>query len=83
MLRRLITGKKNNPTKLGRWGTNKAFLQHDFSNHDHCGSEVCEKYFQKKFEKDNLDKNIKKNKVKYEVDEIDENNIYYIPFTTF
>lgn len=83
MIRRLLTGKKDKPIKLGRWGTNKVFLQQDQSNHDHCGSEICGKYFQKKSEKNNLDKNIKKNKVKYTVDEIDENNIYYIPFTTF
>tara|TARA_B100001093_G_scaffold299276_1_gene285366 strand:+ start:548 stop:799 length:252 start_codon:yes stop_codon:yes gene_type:complete len=83
MIRRILTGKKDIPIKLGRWGTNEAFLQTDLSNHDHCGSEICGKYFQKKSKEKNLDINTKKNKVKYKVDEIDENNIYYIPFTTF
>tara|TARA_B100001093_G_C26448668_1_gene851312 strand:+ start:202 stop:417 length:216 start_codon:yes stop_codon:yes gene_type:complete len=69
MLRRLLTGKKNNPIKLGRWGTNKAFLQQDQSNHDHCGSDVCKTYFDK-------NKNIQSDKNNKEQSE------YFLPFTT-
>ena len=55
MLRKLFFKKKNNPIKLGRWGTsinrendhenneknNENYLQADLSNHDHCGSDIC------------------------------------------
>ena len=41
--------KKNTITKLGRWGVtydNQVLEKRiNWANHDHCGSEICEKYF--------------------------------------
>ena len=41
--------KKTKPTKLGRWGVtyDSQVLEKriNWANHDHCGSEVCEKHF--------------------------------------
>ena len=44
--------KSKIPYKLGRWniGEPVAVIQKkaDWANHDHCGSELCEQYFEKK-----------------------------------
>jgi hypothetical protein len=44
--------KSKVPYKLGRWniGEPVAVIQKkaDWANHDHCGSELCEQYFEKK-----------------------------------
>tara|TARA_Y100000996_G_C22526401_1_gene644594 strand:+ start:298 stop:612 length:315 start_codon:yes stop_codon:yes gene_type:complete len=41
--------KKTKPTKLGRWGVtyDSQVLEKriNWANHDHCGSEICEKHF--------------------------------------
>ena len=68
---RLLMRKKSNPLKLGRWNTikeqnNKNSIisiekNIDWANHDHCGSEICEKYFDKYFiNEKNKSINIKK-----------------------
>tara|TARA_S200000501_G_C20368335_1_gene545076 strand:+ start:298 stop:576 length:279 start_codon:yes stop_codon:yes gene_type:complete len=51
---RMLFKKKNIPLKLGRWNTviqqndnNYIEKNIDWANHDHCGSEICEKYFDK------------------------------------
>ena len=64
MLSRLL--KKSKPIKLGRWSvTNDIKIQEqriNWANHDHCGSEICEKKFHKeKNEKKETQKNIKIN----------------------
>ena len=67
MIRRLLFKKTIKKIKLGRWGTEASFLQSDFSNHDHCGSKVCQTYFVKK-------KSIPKKK------KIDKKTLYLYPF---
>jgi hypothetical protein len=41
--------KKSKPLKLGRWGVTyhgpTLEKRINWANHDHCGSEVCEKHF--------------------------------------
>ena len=77
---RLLIRKKSNPLKLGRWNTviqnnNDNYKNYidkniDWANHDHCGSEICEKYFDNyslidKNGKDNEnDKNDKNDEIK-------------------
>ena len=50
---------------LGRWRVDKEKFEEDkiidWANHDHCGSEICEKYFDKYFiNEKNKSINIKK-----------------------
>ena len=53
MLSRLL--RKSKPIKLGRWSvTDDIKIQEqriNWANHDHCGSEICEKGFDNKKEK--------------------------------
>lgn len=62
MLSRLL--KKTKPIKLGRWSvTNDIKIQEKriyWANHDHCGSEICEKKLHKNKQKE------KRNSVKME-----------------
>lgn len=68
MLSRIF--KKTTPIRLGRWAvTNDVNVQEyriNWANHDHCGSEVCEKLLEKKSEK-------KEKKREKDVD-------YYLPY---
>tara|TARA_B000000557_G_C20627744_1_gene380922 strand:+ start:176 stop:400 length:225 start_codon:yes stop_codon:yes gene_type:complete len=61
MLSRIF--KKTTPIRLGRWAvTNDVNVQEyriNWANHDHCGSEICEK----KFTKEKKEKKEKKTKV--------------------
>ena len=65
MLSRLL--RKSKPIKLGRWRvTDDIKIQEqriNWANHDHCGSEICEKGFDKKEKKQEkkFNKNIKIN----------------------
>ena len=65
--------KKTRPIVLGRWGVTyeKEILDKriNWANHDHCGSEICEKYFSDK------DKG-KKEKEK----ENNKDTEYYLPY---
>ena len=70
--------KKNTITKLGRWGV--TYDHHvlekriNWANHDHCGSEICENYFNNennsernsKTKTNNTDKNAKKETTSWE-----------------
>lgn len=67
MLRKIFLKKTNKKIKLGRWGTDASFLQSDFSNHDHCGSKVCQTFF---VEKNSIPKKQK----------IDKRTLYLYPF---
>ena len=68
MLSRLL--RKPKPIKLGRWRvTDDIKIQEqriNWANHDHCGSEICEKKFDKNKQKEK--KEIQKN-IKINVDE--------------
>lgn len=89
--------KKTKPTKLGRWDVtyDAQILEKriNWANHDHCGSEVCEKHFvNEKKEKvkswtKRLEEKKKKlnsakmsNDLKKNEDENDEINFYYVPY---
>ena len=68
--------KKQNPVKLGRWNItyDNATLEKkiNWANHDHCGSELCDKHFI-----DNQEiKTEKKTEKKIEKDK----QMYYIPY---
>jgi hypothetical protein len=69
-----IIKKTNLQPKLGRWGVTyeEKILDKriNWANHDHCGSEVCEKLLEKKSEKKSEKKEKKEEK---DVD-------YYLPY---
>lgn len=70
MLRLLFNRKRlREPMKLGRWGIHNDFKQVDFSNHDHCGSKICERYF------------VKREKQRNSFAAIDKETLYLYPFT--
>tara|TARA_X000000950_G_scaffold159369_2_gene195234 strand:- start:30334 stop:30597 length:264 start_codon:yes stop_codon:yes gene_type:complete len=63
--------RKAKPIKLGRWAvTNDVKVQEqriNWANHDHCGSEICEKKFtEKNKEVENWDEYLKNKKQKKE-----------------
>lgn len=80
--------------KLGRWGVTyeKPVLDKriNWANHDHCGSEVCEKHFSKHKEVENWEKFLKeKKKAKNpeqktssskKKDDDDDDFYYYVPY---
>ena len=76
MLRNLF--KKQYPVKLGRWNIiydNEIIDKKiNCANHDHCGSELCDKHFISKKEN-----NMKKEKIKKKINS-QENDLYYKPF---
>ena len=89
--------KKTKPTKLGRWSVtyDSQVLEKriNWANHDHCGSEVCEKHFVKeKKEVESWTKRLEEkrkaklkstqilNGSKKNGDEDDEINFYYVPY---
>ena len=87
MFRNLLK-KRNFQPKLGRWGVTYEEKVLDkrinWANHDHCGSEVCEKHFikEKESQKDKV-KNKKNNDVSNKVTkkkDDDEEIFYYIPY---
>lgn len=53
--------KKTKPIVLGRWGVTyeKKILEKriNWANHDHCGSEICERYFSEKEKSKEKEKN--------------------------
>lgn len=70
MIRNLFK-RKNLQPKLGRWGVTyeKPVLDKriNWANHDHCGSEICEKKFtEKNKEVENWDEYLKNKKQKKE-----------------
>tara|TARA_B100000123_G_C25531362_1_gene341105 strand:+ start:201 stop:443 length:243 start_codon:yes stop_codon:yes gene_type:complete len=72
--------KKQNPVKLGRWNItyDNATLEKkiNWANHDHCGSELCDKHFI-----DNQEKKTEKKKEKKKEKKIEEDKqMYYIPY---
>ena len=84
--------KRTKPIILGRWGITYEQRVLDkrinWANHDHCGSEICEKYFND-IEKDKdkvRDKDKNKEKVKEREEEFknirgDEQDMeYYLPY---
>ncbi len=87
MFRNLLK-KRNFQPKLGRWGVTYEEKVLDkrinWANHDHCGSEVCEKHFikEKESQKDKV-KNKKNNDVSNKgtkKKDDDEEIFYYIPY---
>ena len=74
-----IIKKTNLQPKLGRWGVtyeeNVLEKRINWANHDHCGSEVCEKLLEKKHEKKG-NKQDKENKQEIKEKVID----YYLPY---
>ena len=62
----------------------------NWANHDHCGSDVCEKHFTKNKEVENWDEYLKKKKKKKNTeassskkdddDDDDDDLYYYIPY---
>tara|TARA_B100001093_G_scaffold511705_1_gene580145 strand:+ start:1229 stop:1522 length:294 start_codon:yes stop_codon:yes gene_type:complete len=95
MFRNLLR-KKNFQPKLGRWGVTyeKKVLDKriNWANHDHCGSELCEKHFikGKDSEEDEVkkwDEYLKKKKKNNNISnkggkkkDDDEETFYYIPY---
>ena len=91
MIRKLFK-RKNLQPKLGRWGVtyDKPILDKriNWANHDHCGSEVCEKHFTNNKEVENWDEYLKKKKKNTEAsstkkdddDDDDDDNYYYVPY---
>ena len=94
MIRNLFK-RKNLQPKLGRWGVTyeKPVLDKriNWANHDHCGSEVCEKHFTNNKEVEGWDEYLKKKKKKKKKnnteassskkdDDDDDNFYYYVPY---
>ncbi|MBL96277.1 MAG: hypothetical protein CMF52_00510 [Legionellales bacterium] len=93
MIRNLFKRKSLQP-KLGRWGVTyeKPVLDKriNWANHDHCGSEVCEKHFSDKKHKEveNWDEYLKEKKKKKKPkpssskkdDDDDDDFYYYVPY---
>lgn len=82
MLRFLF--KKQYPVKLGRWNIiydNEIIDKKiNWANHDHCGSDLCDKHFISKKENDiKKENNMKKEKSKKKTNG-EENDLYYKPF---
>jgi hypothetical protein len=73
--------KSNLQPKLGRWGV--TYEEHildkriNWANHDHCGSEICEKFFD---DKDKEKKEKGKQKVKKNVKGDEQDMEYYLPY---
>lgn len=80
MIRNLFK-RKNLQPKLGRWGVTyeKPVLDKriNWANHDHCGSEVCEKHFTKNKE---VEKKKKNNTEASSSKKDDDDDDYYIPY---
>ena len=72
-----IIKKTNLQPKLGRWGVtyekNVLDKRINWANHDHCGSEICEKLLEKKKEEEEKEKmkNVKGDEQDME---------YYLPY---
>tara|TARA_Y100000816_G_scaffold236412_1_gene182271 strand:- start:171 stop:419 length:249 start_codon:yes stop_codon:yes gene_type:complete len=74
--------RKQNPLKLGRWNItyDNATLEKkiNWANHDHCGSELCDKQFiNDKLKNIKKEKKIKQDKDK---DKDKDKELYYIPY---
>ena len=89
MIRNLFK-RKNLQPKLGRWGVTyeKPVLDKriNWANHDHCGSEVCEKHFTNNKEVEDWDEYLKKKKKKKITEassskkDDDDDIYYYVPY---
>ena len=91
LFKRNLFKRKNLQPKLGRWGVTyeKPVLDKriNWANHDHCGSEVCEKHFSDKKHKEveNWEKEKKKKKKpkpssSKKDDDDDDDFYYYVPY---
>ena len=92
MFKNLLKKSRNLQPKLGRWGVTYDLATLDkrinWANHDHCGSEVCEKHFTNNKEVENWDEYLKKKKKNTEAsstkkdddDDDDDDNYYYVPY---
>ena len=89
MIRNLFK-RKNLQPKLGRWGVTyeKPVLDKriNWANHDHCGSEVCEKHFTNNKKVEDWDEYLKKKKKKKITEassskkDDDDDIYYYVPY---
>lgn len=78
--------KRTKPIILGRWGVTYEQRVLDkrinWANHDHCGSEICEKYFndiEKEKEKDKAKDKVKVKEFK-NVRGDEQDMEYYLPY---